>query len=187
MLMAAMLPGTPRTYPARVLARLLLVALLAVAGVALLSVGVLGWRGLLPRNRVAGVRTPASLRSDAAFRAANRVAAPPIVAAGVVCATGGALCFAATGAVLAVVAGITGASTLLLVVAGGVLGNRAAEAVHDGRSCAGCPATGCGWTPQRGREGHPHGLRRSAGALDGDSNAASSGQGVTSPSCPHRP
>lgn len=143
MLMAVMLPGMPTTYPARVSARLLLGAVLAVAGPALLSVAVLGWRGLLPRNRVAGVRTPASLRSDAAFCAANRVAAPPVVAAGVVCATGGALCFTTTGAGLAVIAGITGAGTLILVVAGGVLGNRAAEAVHDRGSCADCPASGC--------------------------------------------
>ncbi|MPZ64236.1 MAG: hypothetical protein GEU83_01470 [Pseudonocardiaceae bacterium] len=133
----------PTTYPARVSARLLLGAVLTVAGLALVSVAVLGWRGLLPRNRVAGVRTPASLRSDAAFRVANRVAAPPLGAAGVVCATGGALCFTTTGAVLAVIAGVTGAGTLTLVVAGGVLGNRAAEAVHDGASCAGCPASGC--------------------------------------------
>ncbi len=124
-------------------ARLLLGAVLTVAGLALLCIGVLGWRGLLPRNRFAGVRTPATLRSAETFRIANRVAGPPLVAAGGVCVIGGTLCFTMTGAVLAVVAGVTGAATLLLVVAGGVLGNRAAEAVPTARSCTDCPASGC--------------------------------------------
>lgn len=143
MLMVTMLPATAGTYPGRVPVRLLLGAVLTVAGLALLCVGVLGWRGLLPRNRFAGVRTPASLRSDAAFVAANHVAGPPLVAAALICVTGGVLCFGVAGAMLAVVAGVTGLVTVALVVAGGLLGNRAAEAVHDVASCAGCPASGC--------------------------------------------
>ncbi|MGH3843551.1 MAG: SdpI family protein, partial [Pseudonocardiaceae bacterium] len=64
---------------------LLLGVLLLVAGGGLLTVGLLGWRRRLPRNRFAGIRTPATLRSDVAFIAANRVAAPPVLAAGAVC------------------------------------------------------------------------------------------------------
>lgn len=143
MLMATMLPATASTYPGRVSVRLLLGAVLTAAGLALLSVAVLGWRGLLPRNRFAGVRTPAALRSDAAFLVANRVAGPPLVAAGAICALGGTLCFTVTGTLLAVVAGVTGAGTLLLVLAGGLLGNRAAEAARDATGCADCPASGC--------------------------------------------
>lgn len=143
MLMTTMLPGTASTYPGRVPVRLLLGAVLTAAGLALLCVGVLGWRGLLPRNRFAGVRTPASLRSDAAFLAANRVAAPPLVAAAVVTTTGGALCFGVTGGALAVVAGVTGAGALALVLAGGLLGDRAARAVRHDAACSDCPASGC--------------------------------------------
>ncbi len=112
-----------------------------LAGLALVCVGVLGWRGRLPRNRFAGVRPPASLGSDAAFRAANRVAAPPVVAAGAVCLAGGPVCFTAAGVALAVVGGVTGVGALLLVPAGGVLGNRAAERTVS--PCSGCPVTGC--------------------------------------------
>ncbi|MDQ3763452.1 MAG: hypothetical protein M3460_18035, partial [Actinomycetota bacterium] len=48
---------------AAVAASKLLGVLLLIAGVALLTVGLLGWRRRLPRNRFAGVRTPATLRS----------------------------------------------------------------------------------------------------------------------------
>lgn len=139
MLMPTMVTAVPAAYPGRVL----LGTVLVLAALALLSVGVLGWRCRLPRNRFAGVRTPASLRSDAAFRTANRVAAPPLLAAGAACLTGGVVCFAATGISLAVVAGVTAAGTLLLALAGGVLGNRAAEAMGADPSCAGCPGVGC--------------------------------------------
>jgi uncharacterized membrane protein len=138
-LMLTMLPAAATEYPGWVL----LGTVLVLAGPALVCVGVLGWRGRLPRNRFAGVRTPAALRSDAAFRAANRVAAPPVVAAGVACLTGGTVCFAATGAALAVVGGVTGVGALLLLLAGGVLGNRAAEAVPPGSPWTGCVAPGC--------------------------------------------
>ncbi|MDQ3887288.1 MAG: SdpI family protein [Actinomycetota bacterium] len=122
----------------------LLGSLLLLAGLSLLSVGLLGWRGVLRRNRVAGVRTPASLRSDAAFRIANRVAGPPVTAAGVVCIAGGALAYGATGTALTVIVGVTGAGTLLLVLAGGILGNRAAAELRPKR-CGGCAcgAGGC--------------------------------------------
>ncbi|MGB8961382.1 MAG: SdpI family protein, partial [Pseudonocardiaceae bacterium] len=58
---------------------MLLGVLLLVAGGALITVGLLGWQRRLPRNRFAGIRTPATLRTDAAFSAANRVAAPPVL------------------------------------------------------------------------------------------------------------
>ncbi|MGQ0774109.1 MAG: SdpI family protein [Pseudonocardiales bacterium] len=51
-------------------------SMLIIAGTALASVGLLGWRERLPRNRFAGIRTPATLRSDAAFVLANRVVRP---------------------------------------------------------------------------------------------------------------
>lgn len=113
--------------------------LLLVAGGALLCVGLLGWQRRLPRNRFAGVRTSATLRSEAAFVAANRVAAPPVLAAGGICAAGGALAGATGGPALAAIVGVTGAGTIGLLIAGGLLGHRAATALP---SCAGCSCTG---------------------------------------------
>ncbi|MCW2717326.1 MAG: hypothetical protein JWR81_1148, partial [Pseudonocardia sp.] len=52
--------------------RLILGAVLVLAGVVLVVVAVLGARSMLRRNRWVGVRTPATLASDAAFDAGNR-------------------------------------------------------------------------------------------------------------------
>lgn len=116
---------------------------LLAAGGGLITVGLLGWRQRLPRNRFAGVRTPATLRSDAAFVAANRVAAPPVLAAGAVCAAGGVLAFGTSGPALAVIVGVAGAGTVGLLLAGGLLGHRLAAAMPPPTaSCAGCTCSG---------------------------------------------
>ncbi len=116
------------------------------AGAALLTVGLLGWRGRLPRNRFAGIRTPATLRSDTAFAAANRVAAPPVLAAGAICATAGALALGADGALLTVIVAVAGAGTVALLIAGGLLGHRVAAAVQSppAPGCSGCSCGGGG-------------------------------------------
>jgi hypothetical protein len=133
--------------------RLVLGALLVLLGVALLTVAVLGLRRRLPRNRWAGVRTAASLRSDAAFAVANQVAAVPLGAAGAVAVAGG-------GALLAGASGVLGWTLLVvslvavfvLTGVGGVAGDRAAAAVPRpepgpspcGGMCAGCDlVAGC--------------------------------------------
>lgn len=116
---------------------------LLVAGAALLTVGLLGWRGRLPRNRFAGIRTPATLRSDAAFAVANRVAAPPVLAAGAICATAGALALGADGAMLTVIVGVAGVGTIALLIAGGLLGHRVAAAMPPPPT-AGCSGCSCG-------------------------------------------
>ena len=122
---------------------------LLVAGAALLAVGLLGWRRQLPRNRFAGIRTPATLRSDAAFLAANRVAAPPVLAAGAICAIGGALAFATDGTVLPVIVGVTGAGAVGLLLAGGLLGHRVAAAIPPPPTdaCNGCACHSGSCTP----------------------------------------
>ena len=154
MLMAATIAGRPTVVRpnkprdtgtlAAVSASTLLGALLLVAGAALLTVGLLGWWQRLPRNRCAGIRTPATLRSEAAFRAANRVAAPPVLGASAVCAAAGALAFGADGPALAVIVGLAGAGTVGLLLAGGLLGHRVAAATPP-------PATGCAGCSCRGR------------------------------------
>src|SRR5581483_2348128 len=124
----------------------LLAAILVIAGVALLTVGVLGWRQLLPRNRFAGVRTPATLRSDAAFIVANRVAAPPVLAAGALCTVGGGLALGAAGPALTIIVSVTGAGAVGLLLAGGLRGHPAAAAPAPPRpgGCAGCSCGGAG-------------------------------------------
>ncbi|MGH3938734.1 MAG: SdpI family protein [Pseudonocardiaceae bacterium] len=117
--------------------------LLSTAGAALLTVGLLGWRGRLPRNRFAGIRTPATLRSEAAFILANRVAAPPVLAAGAVCVLTGALALGTDGAMLTVIVAVGGAGTLALVIAGGLLGHQAATALPPPTTgCSGCTCNG---------------------------------------------
>lgn len=119
--------------------------LLLLAGVLLLIIAALGARGRLPRNRIAGIKTPATLASDAAFAAAHRVAAVPLAAAGAVAAVGGGVVLSGPGAVLAwtlVAIGVIG--MLVFAGLGAAVGDRAAAAVAPAPmpSCAGA-CTGC--------------------------------------------
>jgi uncharacterized membrane protein len=60
-----------------------------VAGVVVALTGVLGLTGRLPRNRLVGVRTAATMRSDETFRQGNRAAAPAIILGGLLAVPGG--------------------------------------------------------------------------------------------------
>ncbi len=111
--------------------------------------GLLGWRERLPRDRGAGVRTSATLRSDEAFRLANKVAGLPTIAAGVVGLLGGAAALAmpsTSGLLTAALVGLVGLFGLL--AAGGVLGHRAAQTVpappEEPAVPAGCTGCACG-------------------------------------------
>ena len=99
--------------------------ILILAGLVLIVVAVASWQERLPRNILAGVRTPTTMRSDRAFKVANKVAAPLTAAGGVVLALGG---------VLAALLGKSSAGPVLLIstlacaalcVAGAVRGVRA--------------------------------------------------------------
>ncbi|MGQ0774105.1 MAG: hypothetical protein ACT4NY_06765 [Pseudonocardiales bacterium] len=72
------------------------------------------------------------MRSEAAFTLANRVAAPPVLAAGVVCLAAGALALGTGGAMLTVIVAVGGAGTRSLAS----LSGRAPER----RTPAGLPA-----------------------------------------------
>ena len=118
---------------------------LTVAALVVGVAGVLASTHRLPRNRVLGVRTTWTMSGVAAFRRANRVAAPAFIGAGVVGLAGaGAALWAATTA-----AGVTmlvlGAVGLVgLLGAGGVVGARfaaAEQAEHE--ALATLPATPC--------------------------------------------
>lgn len=137
--------GTLAAVPASTL----IGAVLLAAGAALFTVGSLGWQRRLPRNRFAGIRTPATLRSEATFRTANRAAAPSILAAGAICAAGGALSFGTDARTLTVIATVVGAGAIGLLLTGGLLGHRVAAAMPttDG-NCGHC-ACRSGAAPQR--------------------------------------
>jgi uncharacterized membrane protein len=102
--------------------------LIIVLGLVVIVVAVASWQGRLPRNSFAGVRTPSTMRSDQAFKVANKVAAPLTAAGGGVLALGG---------VLAAVLGTSSAWPALitctlacgvLCVLGGIRGVRAIRA-----------------------------------------------------------
>jgi hypothetical protein len=116
-----------------------------VVGVGIGVVGVLGWRERLPRNRFGGVRTPATLRSERAFRVANKVAGPPLAVAGSVGVLTG-IAGLTTGLLVIMILGLAG--LVAITIAGGVLGHRAAEAVPEEQpelpaGCRGCQCGGC--------------------------------------------
>ena len=133
--------------------RLVIAALLVLAGLVLLAVAVLGARGRLRRNRWIGVRTAETLASDAAFALANRVAAAPLGAAGAVALVGGVVLLAGpVGAVAVVVLAVSVVGTLVLGAFGGMVGQRAAAALPVAPPapapcagvCAGCDlVAGC--------------------------------------------
>jgi hypothetical protein len=119
-----------------------------VVGLIVATVGVLGFRERLPRNRFAGVRTPATLRDDETFRVGNKVAGLPIAVGGGVGIVGGVVGLALTGiaAVVVMVLALLGLGAI--AAAGGVLGHRAAEAVPAPEpelpaGCKGCQCGGC--------------------------------------------
>jgi len=66
-------------------------SIVIVAGLAVAWVAVVSWQGRLRRNGFAGVRTPATMRSDEAFRVANKVAAPLTGLGGAVLTVSGVL------------------------------------------------------------------------------------------------
>ena len=127
--------------------RLVVGSVLVLVGLALVVVAALGARSVLRRNRWVGVRTAATLASETQFVAANRAAAVPVGAAGLIAVVGGAFLLVDDGAVLSwVVLTISILGVLGMTVVGGVVGDRAAAltpapapfAASCGGACAGC-------------------------------------------------
>lgn len=113
--------------------------LLVLSGVPLVVVGWLGRRRRLPRNRFAGVRTPATMRDQETFAVGNQVGAPFCLAAAVVALLGGSGALFAPSAVsgwpLVVIGGI---GVIALTVTAGLLGDRAAARVPEPERFTGC-------------------------------------------------
>jgi hypothetical protein len=86
------------------------------------------------------------MRSDEAFRLANRVAGLPVLVAGVVAVLGGVAAFGLPNTVASVVAaGIGLVGAVAIAGAGGVVGDRAAGALPKPvpPQCVGCACGGC--------------------------------------------
>jgi SdpI/YfhL protein family len=145
------LPDTPYPWRVPVTVRLVVGSLLVLAGLALVVVAVLGARSALRRNRWVGVRTAATLASQTQFVAANRAAAAPVGAAGVVAAVGGSFLLVSGTSVLNwVVLTITLLGVVGMTIIGGLVGDRAAALTHAPNpfsascagTCAGCDLVG---------------------------------------------
>ncbi|WP_106616203.1 SdpI family protein [Saccharothrix carnea] len=124
---------------------IVLPVVLGLIGVAFATIGFLGVRGRLHRNRFFGVRTKATLRDDETFALANKIAGVPNVAAGAIALV--AAVAAAVNPSLALVIGLVAlVGSVVVASAGGVLGHRAAEAVPEQApaGCGGCACSGAG-------------------------------------------
>ncbi|NUT47515.1 MAG: SdpI family protein, partial [Saccharothrix sp.] len=109
--------------PTLVRVNIVLPVVLGLIGVAFATVGVLGARGRLNRNRFFGVRTKATLRDDEAFALANKVAGVPNAAAGAIALVAGAA--TAANPTSALVIGLVGlVGSVAVAGAGCVLGHR---------------------------------------------------------------
>ncbi|MFT7023539.1 MAG: hypothetical protein ACJA07_002639 [Rhodococcus sp. (in: high G+C Gram-positive bacteria)] len=119
---------------------ILMFVLALVVGV----VSALSLVGRLPRNRWAGVRTADSMRDDATFVTANKVAGPTTAAAAVLLLVGGAAGVALTGAAAVVAVIASAIAALVTAGAGGSIGARVAAATPAedvggcGHSCISC-------------------------------------------------
>lgn len=100
-----------------------MVLLEVVAAVAVALLTLLAAVGVLPRNRVAGIRVRATTASDAAWRRGHRAALVPTLPSCAVVVVGGVVC-AATGHADDVVVVLASAAVLLV---GAVLGAAAAN------------------------------------------------------------
>jgi uncharacterized membrane protein len=102
-----------------------------IAGLVVIWEAVRGWRGRLPRNGSVGVRTRATRRSDAAFKAANKAAAPLAAAGGAVMVACGVLAvvFPNHFAGLIIFGGV--GVFLVLCLLGAAIGVRTSRAVHE--------------------------------------------------------
>jgi uncharacterized membrane protein len=99
--------------------------IIALGGLLLIWVAIRMWQGRLPRNSIAGVRTPTTMRSSEAFDIANKAAAPLAAAAGVFLTAGGlaAAILADDEGATALLAGTLACAALAIV--GGIIGVRA--------------------------------------------------------------
>ncbi|WP_241548422.1 SdpI family protein [Gordonia alkanivorans] len=142
------------------------VLLFALAGL-WATVGVRGLRGSLPRNRRLGVRTDETMRSDEAFRVANRVAAPGTLGASLILVLGAVATLAVDGGWSILFGVVALVAALVIIGLVSAIGVRAAATVPAEAKDAGCSC--CSGHD----DGHSH--AEPAGEKDGSDPAADCG------------
>ncbi len=80
---AELLLATNSDDPMSMGASYLLGPALIVAGLSIAWLAIRAWRGDLPRNALAGIRTPATMASDAAWARAHRAGGPWLLASSI--------------------------------------------------------------------------------------------------------
>ncbi len=144
----------------------LLLVLAVMAGLAARG----GWAGTLRRDGKLGIHSPAATASDHAFSVANRVAAPVLAGAVVVAVVFAVLVVVLpVPTILTVVIAVIGlVAAAALVIAAGVLGEKAARTMpvparrpQAGAGCDGCACGGGGCS----------GLTRNAVPVDAETTA----------------
>ncbi|TYQ03484.1 UNVERIFIED_ORG: SdpI/YhfL family protein [Gordonia westfalica J30] len=113
------------------------VLLFALAGL-WATVGVRGLRGSLPRNRRFGVRTDDTMRSDEAFRVANRVAGPGTLGASLILVLGAVATLAVDGGWSILFGVVALVAALVIIGLVSAIGVRAAATVPAEAEDAGC-------------------------------------------------
>ena len=124
--------GAGQTDAVPLLMAFLVGPLLLGAGLLIAAVAVKGWRGDLVRNRLVGVRTPATLASDEAWLVAHRIAGPWMLAGSLGAVVPGAvLLFRPSNGTATVIIMIGLAVMVALVIAGGAIGSMAAGRLNN--------------------------------------------------------
>jgi uncharacterized membrane protein len=111
----------------------IIAVVLAIAAIALITIGYLGWTERLPRNQWAGIRTKTTMSSDEVWRVAHRKAGPWLTVSGVVMLPAAALSGFADTAPLVGIAGGVLAVVGIFGVAGGAMtaSDAARKALRD--------------------------------------------------------
>ncbi|GAB0106635.1 hypothetical protein JMUB6875_56210 [Nocardia sp. JMUB6875] len=124
--------------------RVFVVALIlfVLAAVAVVT-GVLGLTGTLPGNRYFGVHSEAAVKTEEAFKLANKVAAPTSIVAGLLLAASGAVVIVAGGFPALIVAVVSVVIALFTLGAGAAAAEKALATAFPEEKVGGC-GSACG-------------------------------------------
>ncbi|MGW4355938.1 SdpI family protein [Nocardia sp. NPDC004582] len=116
--------------------------LFVLAAVAVVT-GVLGLTGTLPGNRYFGVHSDAALKTEEAFKLANKVAGPTSIVAGLLLAAAGAVALVSGGVPALVLAVIAVVIALFTMGAGAAAAEKAIANAFPEEKVGGC-GSACG-------------------------------------------